>query len=483
MRQAIHIFLKDVMYLRYEIGLVLLLIGSFAWLAARWPLSFRLTEMLVLAGSAFLIIRVIHAEPIPGDRQFWVTRPYRWKSLLAAKLAFVVVFIQIPVVLAHTVILLAHGFDVLANLPGLMWTQCLIAVGILLPVAALASMTSSIVQLLPLALLIVAVSALFARVVPHGMSSLGPVDWVRNSVALAILFAIGVATLFFQYKSRRTFFSRTLALSMLVLGGIAYLSVPWAFAFELQSRLSKQAFDTSGLEIAFDPVVRLSPFYRQAEQLEVFLPILLTGVPSGEDVRADSVAVTLTNAAGRKWTAEFSDSESANRTESSKGIRFQESQLIDRGTYEAFRDSPLTARISLYLTAFGNPRARTIPLQQKPVNVLDGLQCYTLNTRGGQGDVYCSSAFRWPARMVDARVGGGGARTFTRFISYSPFPANLGLNPVETRWASPYTSMKPSADGEVTITVKEPLAHARRDFELRDVRLRYEARRSVTSPR
>ncbi len=51
-------------------------------------------------------------------------------------------------------------------------------------------------------------------------------------------------------------------------------------------------------------------------------------------------------------------------------------------------------------------------------------------------------------------------------LSYSPFPASLDLNPLETRWTEPI-----HAD-EATIVTTRPLVHFRRDFELTGVRLR-----------
>jgi hypothetical protein len=45
------------------------------------------------------------------------------------------------------------------------------------------------------------------------------------------------------------------------------------------------------------------------------------------------------------------------------------------------------------------------------------------------------------------------------------------LNPIETRWASAYAYGPPPTVRDVTIVAEEPLAHLRRDFEARSVRL------------
>ncbi len=44
----------------------------------------------------FLVSLAVYGEPLPGNRQFWITRPYRWTSLLGAKLLFIVAFVSFP---------------------------------------------------------------------------------------------------------------------------------------------------------------------------------------------------------------------------------------------------------------------------------------------------------------------------------------------------------------------------------------------------
>src|SRR5262245_4894148 len=103
MHQAIHIFRKDERYLWREICLFAALSALFGWRDYVWA------EALLPITAVYLIARLIHAEPIPGDTQFWITRPYEWKSLFAAKLLFIVVFINVPVLIARIRLLLHAG--------------------------------------------------------------------------------------------------------------------------------------------------------------------------------------------------------------------------------------------------------------------------------------------------------------------------------------------------------------------------------------
>jgi hypothetical protein len=127
----------------------------------------------------------------------------------------------------------------------------------------------------------------------------------------------------------------------------------------------------------------------------------------------------------------------------------------------AIRDLPVTIHTTVFLSVFGNAREETARLGATPVNVIDGLQCY----RDRFGVVYCQSAFRWPRKLVYARLTDAVLSPINSMISYSPFPSGFGLNPLETHWGS-----GPSpAVSEVSIVVKEPLAYIRRDLVAADV--------------
>src|SRR5678815_4188197 len=53
-----------------------------------------------------LLIAAIHEECLPGDRQYWLTRPFTWKSLLLEKMMFTAVFVNLAVFAMQAVILL-----------------------------------------------------------------------------------------------------------------------------------------------------------------------------------------------------------------------------------------------------------------------------------------------------------------------------------------------------------------------------------------
>src|SRR2546426_12828438 len=110
MQQAVHIFKKDVRFLRMEIAVMAVVAVIFAWSAFRIHAGFaipdnspadvidnrgsvfpQLMTLLMYTAAILLTVRAIQTDPIPGSREFWLTRPYRWKSVLMAKAMFIVV--------------------------------------------------------------------------------------------------------------------------------------------------------------------------------------------------------------------------------------------------------------------------------------------------------------------------------------------------------------------------------------------------------
>src|ERR1700730_12428583 len=211
MRQALHIFKKDVRYLWYEIAITLALVVMLT--CNLWWIEF-----MVPIAWCNLTARLIYAEPLPGDRWFWITRPYSWKSLLAAKASFILIFVNLPMVVADIIILFKNGFGVFDNLPGIVWSQVLLVSVVVLPVVVLATITTGLVQLVlagfvPLLALVPLWGLMHAQASPdwHGL------DWIRYSLMIGTFVLAGSIVILRQYELRRTGIARALTIGALVL--------------------------------------------------------------------------------------------------------------------------------------------------------------------------------------------------------------------------------------------------------------------------
>jgi hypothetical protein len=246
-----------------------------------------------------------------------------------------------------------------------------------------------------------------------------------------------------------------------VLALAAYILAPWQLGMAVQSRLSKQPSAGSSVQVAPGIKPKRQILFRsRGDYGNVYLPIAVKGIPAGQDIRADALAATIEMADGHSWKSGIA---SVNSLSISESANFEGTIPVDRVFYERSRQQPVTIHATLYCTLFGNARSQSVPLRNTPVNVMDGLQCYA-------GDifdhVYCRSAFRWPERMV--YVSSGLLHPVYQLISYSPFPSGISIDDaIEAHWADG----PPSSASQVTIVVKEPLAHLSRNLEFRGIRL------------
>ena len=462
MGQALHILRKDARYLRGEIGLVLALVALLGYTAA--PTA----EILALLAMNYLIARVIHAEPIPGYNQFWITRPYRWQSLFGSKVLFVLLFLDLPLLAAQIYAIVAHDFSLSSSLAGLLWSQALYITCLFLPVMCLASLTSGLIPFLVTEFIVVA-EVLIAEGVVYGHFSWsqflpgakpGPqaMDWVRDFIVMAIVVAFAAIVLYSQYRTRNSEKGRKTAVAGVAAAGAVFLLLPWPVMMSVQAAISRESFNAASLKVDLASVKYsvfsgMGPRKGPAPPERICLPLRLNGVPANREVAFDSISVRLEASDGRSWS---SGVVAPIPVESGENI-VDASLPVDPAFLMMERARPLTARAKIYLTLFGDPHSATIPLGSgPPVNTVDGLQC----SEGLLDQLACRSIFRWPGKRVYAGTRGG-VQSYVRDFSYSPFPAELGFNPVEQHSFSTGLASK-----EAVITTKAPLSHFHVDVTL-----------------
>ena len=244
MKQILHIFAKDSRHFWPEILISLALVGALVWIYPSTWLSQN--GLYAVAGGAFLpgmleagllaglltvlipvswwllIARVIHAEALVGDCQFWVTRPYEWKKLLGAKVLFLAVFLYLPLLIAQCLLLFRAGFHPLSFVPGLLFNLLLITAVIVLPLLAITTVTATFARL-TLTLLAGLVCFIGYVAISLYLSDGASIPLSDHlSMPLALCFCGTVVVL--QYAARRVWVSRLLLIALpllLVLSGMA----------------------------------------------------------------------------------------------------------------------------------------------------------------------------------------------------------------------------------------------------------------------
>ena len=234
MKQALHIFRKDVSQLLLPITILLLLVVAHAVFDVlsspfNTPETARINQAASLLGTSlmlawgYLIAVVVYQESLPGDRQFWVTRPYLWRSLLGAKLLFVLAFFSVPLLISDCCILWAQHFPALTNLAALLLRQLSLIVSLVLLSFALATVTTGLAQFVLAWFLLLLVSlaetSIILRPISRSALNIGVPGTTSNQggIGLALLLAVAVGTIIWQYTKRRTAIARaTLAISAFV---------------------------------------------------------------------------------------------------------------------------------------------------------------------------------------------------------------------------------------------------------------------------
>jgi hypothetical protein len=470
--QALHIFRKDSRHLRFEIAgvlilfLILVLSGVQSWESLQErgsadPDSEGPLSVLLPIAWCLLIARAIQTEALPGDRHFWLTRPYSRTGLILSKALFIGAFINLPFLVAQAAIVVFDGLPLFTNLSGLLWNQLLVTVLLLLPVAAIAALTRNLAQFLPAVVLCTGLLAVPA----FEHNSFGDLEWIRSIFGFTIVFAIAALVLWRQYRLRRSGNTAFLALGATVAGVILYLSLPHSLAFGIQSKLIGSRDSQFALRLAPAEPRKADTQTPNRYQQRLALPIAVSG-PGIEDLHISALRVTFKTLSG------------ITRHQSSKvdvkDKKLVQTSSLDRTFFDAAKDAPVSLQAEYYVIQFANVRSTEVPLDGTPVYIAGPGQCGVV-AGYDQRTFVCRSAFRRPKPFVSERIEGP-EEHHRRWDSYSPFPAQLRIYPVVART---YRLLGRSA-GELapavperpaTLSVREPVAYFRYKLEAANVRL------------
>lgn len=380
MNQILHIFKKDLRRHYPEILISLALLALFTrnqlhiwqkfadgytYTASPYFLFFAyfstriITPALVLAWF-FLILRVVHSDPLVGDRQWWITKPYEWGKLLLAKLLFIFVFISVP--LFHTQLFLLHraGFPVLANLLKLGLMQFTLPFVLILFAFALAALTKNIAQaFLGIG---IAIIALILGLWLDSFSShmMGDSSKVLDTLETFLPFAALILVPIWQFARRRTWASRS----------VLFASCGAAFLLSLVPTHSRVEQTYSLVSTSDAPVQLTVPAISESSEKRADGPFSSTDVSLSIPINASGIAPgTAIIIAGMKLTA---DSPGDSSWTHGWDVQYRQlwpgdqradlSYQIKRKQYESLKSKPLNLHIELALSEYGETDARTLIL-------------------------------------------------------------------------------------------------------------------------
>jgi len=413
MKQILHIFAKDCRHFWPEILISVALVGALVWIYPSTWLS--KSGLYAVAGGAFLpgmleagvlaalltvlvpvswwllIARVIHAESLVGDRQFWVTRPYEWKKLLGAKALFLVAFLYLPLLIGQCLLLFRAGFPPLPFVPGLLFNLLLITAVIVLPLLAITTVTATFARL-TVTLLAGLVCFIGYVVISLYLSDNASIPY-RDHVSLPLAFCFCAVVVVLQYASRRVWVSR------LVLGALPLLLVLTGMTLSESTEMGRD-YPRAGagqegpvrLALLRDTPHPATAYLDRAKQVQVSIPLQVSGVAEGYALVSGPVRVTVDAANGSQWTSPW---QALNNQQylpgtSESWITFQ----MSRAFFDQVRSTPVTLHFTVALTRVQAGNVRSIPLPTQDFSVPDFGIC------SPQADVFHSRFFGIACRFA-----------------------------------------------------------------------------------
>ena len=387
MSQTIHILKKDLRRFSWEIVLSLLLLALYGWCQpVLWQpfdmLTFNATTitalrymgaeyfgLLVGLGWMVLVVRLIYEESLTDDRQFWVTRPYRWHNLLAAKILFVITVINLPLLLAELCLLASAGFSPFQHISRPAYLHGTLCV-FLLPLATLAVVTGGRRQMTRAIIVVLIFLVVCFRLSVSAVWLSTPAlqkTSVWEMLGWAVMLVVPIVVIVRQYALRKTAQAR-----WILVGAGLVLTVVAAAQPKQQFPVSEYAPVTESAEGYFDmtlpPPDNASKRYVQAQGQNTFVYLWFRGgeVAEGLVARAEAIQVTMVAPDGSRWASDWQQQASAvlNHTDSgTTDASGQQSRSlgtflnVDRNFFDKFKDVPINLQVVTAATLYRDHRS------------------------------------------------------------------------------------------------------------------------------
>lgn len=512
-----HIVMKDLRLL----WVVVLGVGTIhlaaavlrAWLGV-FPESHQLVviadflPLVSMLGIVVLNLAAMHQDAVPGVRQDWLIRPIKRGDLILAKLLFVMLMVQGPLMLADLSEGLLDGFTLAATFGAAVAHNLATLCYVSLPAVMIGAVTRNLAESFMVAmvgLIIYATVFLVGAVMVFGVkTSVGGTGlvWMFDAIWYTLAVAGTAVVISLQFFRRKT----TMARWLIGAGGAAIILssfLPWRPAFALQKSLSKDPTSANAIVVVFNP--RLGPFKVPpgagvATTTGLYLPLSLVGVPSAAVVITDRANVRITDINGRALyegrsnlsvdgvgsiqdaQLDVRQSETANAS-----IDIHQRIFIPAAIYAKLSNQAVTMEIDYYLTLFRADATYAVPASGGNVK-LEGLGWCSTRIDGDGDDVQlrCLHTRRTPscftAFLEHISSGLRNPETHVCRADYAPFSRNLlpdalsrlgGDIPFFDRSGLTHYPIDGSklADSRLVIKTYEPRDHFTRHLNIPNVRL------------
>ena len=215
-----------------------------------------LLGLVMQFGVLGLILAVCYEDNTVSPRHDWLTRPIAGTTLLAAKATFLFLAIVVPCILGTLLDNLLAGHSVVeALLAGVTRGANGGLLLIIVCIMAFASMTSSfrqgLIVFVGLVLILTVLGSLAVGISGAGesVSATGSV-WVLAQPVMLVLFVLGLAVLWIQYRHRNTRASLRLVVACVLVGTLLVTFMTWSRIFGVQRALSPDPAAAEALQVS-----------------------------------------------------------------------------------------------------------------------------------------------------------------------------------------------------------------------------------------
>jgi len=256
-----------------------------------------------LLGSAILVISAVHQDTIPGVNQDWLVRPIRRGDLMLAKLLFLLLAVQLPMVIADVMRSLFSGLPAGETMFAVLLRSAVVFLTFDLPIAALATVTANATEAIGtmLAIWLFVVAALIIGSIIRGgappFSGTG-MQWMVPAYWSLLALAAAAVIIPLQYFRRATGVARRVVIGAAVLAPMLSYS-SWASAFALQQWFSNDPAAARPIMISFDPDSKFGFAEGPASGGSISLPLKVKGIAAGDIIRDDRSIIHIISSDGK----------------------------------------------------------------------------------------------------------------------------------------------------------------------------------------
>jgi len=303
-----HIFRKDVRRLWPAVLISLVLLGELShldslrqdWLATAaegW------LNLILPLTWACLIALLVQQEPLVGDRHFWITWPYRWRTLLASKALFVLAFVHLPALVADAAILAFHGFPPAQYVSRLLGQQVLLAATVTIPALGLATLFENIATFLLAALVLAGAAVYLVQTNQPLRTPWLPADEIRIAVAAGLLAVTAGGIVLIQYARRRAAPSRIAGAGAVVFAGLVFGYLPPNVTARIRSTLHPASTHISLGPSTERPEVPagMGNTGGGPEIVLAAVPVALSGVSDTQEIRCNVLSAEMTGPNAQRY--------------------------------------------------------------------------------------------------------------------------------------------------------------------------------------